>query len=110
MAEIRVGTSAFTAGGWEGTFYSKGLPARGQLSYYATQFDTVGMTGCFVVVPSTGGADQCCHPFDFAQGRLSATVGMTGKGKGRHGPPIPSARLRASGMTECEAGVLWLFY
>jgi hypothetical protein len=23
------------------------------------------------------GADQCCHPFDFAQGRLSAAVGMT---------------------------------
>ena len=41
MAEIRVGTSAFTAAGWEGTFYPKGLPAREQLSYYATQFDAV---------------------------------------------------------------------
>jgi uncharacterized protein YecE (DUF72 family) len=41
MAELRIGTSAFTAEGWEGTFYPKGIAAREQLTYYATQFDTV---------------------------------------------------------------------
>jgi len=29
----------------------------------------------------------CCHPFDFAQGRLSATVGMTEKQETRSKSP-----------------------
>src|SRR5713226_5726392 len=52
MAEIRVGTSAFTAEGWEGTFYPKGLAAREQLSYYATQFDTVELDNTFYRTPA----------------------------------------------------------
>ncbi len=51
-AEIRVGTSAFTAEGWEGTFYPKGLAAREQLTYYATQFDTVELDNTFYRTPA----------------------------------------------------------
>ena len=52
-AEIRVGTSAFTAEGWEGTFYPKGLAAREQLTYYATQFDTVELDNTFYRTPAS---------------------------------------------------------
>ena len=41
MADIRVGTSAFTADGWEGSFYPAGTKPGDYLSYYATQFDAV---------------------------------------------------------------------
>ena len=41
MAEIPIGTSSFTAQGWDGIFYPKGLRAAGRLSFYATKFDTV---------------------------------------------------------------------
>jgi uncharacterized protein YecE (DUF72 family) len=52
MAEIRIGTSAFTAEGWEGSFYPKGLPPREQLAYYATQFDTVELDNTFYRTPA----------------------------------------------------------
>ena len=52
MAELRIGTSAFTAEGWEGTFYPKGIAAREQLSYYATQFDTVELDNTFYRTPA----------------------------------------------------------
>jgi uncharacterized protein YecE (DUF72 family) len=41
MPDIRIGTSAFTAAGWPGTFYPAGLPEREYLIFYATKFDTV---------------------------------------------------------------------
>ncbi len=50
--KIRVGTSAFTADGWEGSFYPKGLAPREQLSYYATQFDTVELDNTFYRTPA----------------------------------------------------------
>ena len=52
MAELRLGTSAFTANGWDGTFYPKGIAAREQLSFYATQFDTVELDNTFYRTPS----------------------------------------------------------
>jgi uncharacterized protein YecE (DUF72 family) len=51
-AKIRVGTSAFTAHGWEGSFYPRGLAPRDQLSYYATQFDTVELDNTFYRTPA----------------------------------------------------------
>jgi uncharacterized protein YecE (DUF72 family) len=51
-ATIRLGTSAFTAAGWAGTFYPQGLPEREYLSYYATQFDTVEVDSTFYREPS----------------------------------------------------------
>src|SRR5277367_487879 len=52
MAELRTGTSAFTAQGWDGTFYPKGIAARDYLSYYATQFDAVELDNTFYRTPA----------------------------------------------------------
>jgi uncharacterized protein YecE (DUF72 family) len=49
---LRIGTSAFTAAGWPGTFYPKGLPEREYLTYYATQFDTVEVDSTFYRTPA----------------------------------------------------------
>jgi len=35
MASLYIGTSAFTASGWEGTFYPKGTKPADFLNYYA---------------------------------------------------------------------------
>lgn len=49
---IRLGTSAFTAAGWPGSFYPEGLPEREYLTYYATRFDTVELDNTFYRTPS----------------------------------------------------------
>ena len=49
---LRIGTSAFTAAGWPGTFYPKGLSEREYLSYYATKFDTVEVDSTFYRTPT----------------------------------------------------------
>jgi uncharacterized protein YecE (DUF72 family) len=51
-ASIRLGTSAFTAAGWPGSFYPEGLPEREYLTYYATRFDTVEVDSTFYRSPS----------------------------------------------------------
>jgi uncharacterized protein YecE (DUF72 family) len=52
MSELRIGTSAFTAEGWEGSFYPKGLKPADYLSFYATRFDTVELDNTFYRTPS----------------------------------------------------------
>jgi uncharacterized protein YecE (DUF72 family) len=52
QAAIRLGTSAFTAAGWPGSFYPDGLKPADYLSYYATQFDTVELDNTFYRTPS----------------------------------------------------------
>jgi uncharacterized protein YecE (DUF72 family) len=49
MAEpvIRLGTSAFTAAGWPGSFYPENLKPADYLSYYAPKFDTVELDNTF---------------------------------------------------------------
>jgi uncharacterized protein YecE (DUF72 family) len=49
---IFLGTSAFTAKGWEGSFYPRGMQSRDYLSYYATQFATVEVDSTFYGCPS----------------------------------------------------------
>ncbi len=49
---ILLGTSAFTANGWEGSFYPPGTKPRDFLSYYATQFATVEVDSTFYGCPS----------------------------------------------------------
>ena len=50
--QILLGTSAFTANGWEGSFYPPGMKSRDFLSYYATQFATVEVDSTFYGCPS----------------------------------------------------------
>ena len=52
MADILIGTSAFTAAGWEDSFYPKGMKAADYLTYYGTKFDTVEVDSTFYRTPS----------------------------------------------------------
>ena len=52
MTPIHLGTSAFTAAGWEGSFYPKGMKPADFLTYYATKFDTVEVDSTFYRTPS----------------------------------------------------------
>jgi uncharacterized protein YecE (DUF72 family) len=51
MAELRIGTSAFTAVGWSGSFYPEKMQPRDFLTYYATKFDTVEVDSTFYHSP-----------------------------------------------------------
>jgi uncharacterized protein YecE (DUF72 family) len=70
MTEIKIGTSAFTAEGWSGSFYPAELQARDYLSYYATQFPAVELDNTFyrTPAPSTvqGWAEKTPKGFVFA--------------------------------------------
>jgi uncharacterized protein YecE (DUF72 family) len=65
-----LGTSSFTASGWEGNFYPAGMKARDFLSYYATQFSTVEVDSTFYGAPSastvTGWYEKTPPDFLFA--------------------------------------------
>jgi uncharacterized protein YecE (DUF72 family) len=52
MPELRIGTSAFTADGWEGSFYPQGMKPADYLSFYATKFDTVELDNTFYRTPA----------------------------------------------------------
>jgi uncharacterized protein YecE (DUF72 family) len=52
MTEFRIGTSAFTAAGWPGSFYPADLKPADFLTYYATKFDTVEIDSTFYRTPS----------------------------------------------------------
>jgi uncharacterized protein YecE (DUF72 family) len=52
VTEVRVGTSAFTAAGWEGSFYPAGMKPADYLTYYATKFDTVEVDSTFYRTPA----------------------------------------------------------
>ena len=49
---LHLGTSSFTADGWEKAFYPPGTSTRDYLSYYATQFQTLEIDATFYAVPS----------------------------------------------------------
>jgi uncharacterized protein YecE (DUF72 family) len=49
---IHIGTSAFTAEGWVGSFYPAGMQPRDFLSYYATQFNVVELDNTFYRTPA----------------------------------------------------------
>jgi uncharacterized protein YecE (DUF72 family) len=51
-APILLGTSSFTATGWEGSFYPKGLRSADYLSFYADHFHTVEVDSTFYACPS----------------------------------------------------------
>jgi uncharacterized protein YecE (DUF72 family) len=47
-----LGTSSFTAAGWEGTFYPKGMRSADYLAFYAEHFPTVEVDSTFYGCPS----------------------------------------------------------
>lgn len=51
-SSILLGTSSFSATGWEGSFYPKGLRPADYLSFYAEHFDTVEVDSSFYACPS----------------------------------------------------------
>jgi hypothetical protein len=52
MADLLIGTSAFTAAGWDTAFYPRGMKPADYLTYYATKFDTVEIDSTFYRTPS----------------------------------------------------------
>ncbi len=50
--QILLGTSSFTASGWKGSFYPKGMKSTSYLSHYAKQFRTVEIDSTFYGIPS----------------------------------------------------------
>src|SRR5208282_5923231 len=52
MTDIRIGTSAFTAAGWESSFYPRGMKSVDYLSFYATKYNTVELDNTFYRTPA----------------------------------------------------------
>jgi len=50
-APIHLGTSSFTATGWNGSFYPTGMQARDYLTFYAKHFDSVEIDSTFYACP-----------------------------------------------------------
>jgi len=48
---LLLGTSAFTAAGWEGSFYPAGMKSRDFLSYYSSRFATLELDSTFYGTP-----------------------------------------------------------
>jgi uncharacterized protein YecE (DUF72 family) len=65
-----LGTSAFTAAGWPGSFYPAGMKPTDYLTYYATQFQTVEIDSTYYRTPSastvTGWYEKTPPDFIFA--------------------------------------------
>jgi uncharacterized protein YecE (DUF72 family) len=70
MNPIFIGTSAFTAAGWEGTFYPEGIKPADYLTFYATRFNSVEVDSTFYRTPSKttvqGWANKTPDGFVFA--------------------------------------------
>jgi uncharacterized protein YecE (DUF72 family) len=49
---ILLGTSSFTAAGWEGSFYPKGMRSANYLAFYSEHFHTVEVDSTFYACPS----------------------------------------------------------
>ncbi len=49
---IRLGTSSFTAAGWESSSYPAGMKPAEYLTYHATKFDTIEVNSTFYRTPS----------------------------------------------------------
>ncbi len=52
LGPMMLGTSSFTASGWEGAFYPKGMKQAEYLAFYAEQFRTVEIDATFYGCPS----------------------------------------------------------
>lgn len=70
LPNIFLGTSSFTASGWEGSFYPPGMRLKEYLRHYAGQFQTVEIDSTFYGTPSpstvTGWNEKTPQDFIFA--------------------------------------------
>jgi uncharacterized protein YecE (DUF72 family) len=70
MGLLNVGTSSFTASGWERSFYPTGTKSTDFLRYYATRFNTVEIDSTFYGIPASatvqGWASKTPNNFVFA--------------------------------------------
>jgi hypothetical protein len=57
-AEIRLGTIAFSANGWAGAFYPKGMKTQDNLNFYSTRFDSVEVDSTFYGCPTVEAVNQ----------------------------------------------------
>ena len=58
MPSLFIGTSAFTAAGWEGSFYPEGTKPADYLTYYATGFNSVEIDSTFYRAPAATIGDR----------------------------------------------------
>ena len=61
-APIYLGTSAFTAAGWDTAFYPVGMKAADYLSYYATKFQAVEIDSTFYAAPAAATVTPPVNP------------------------------------------------
>ena len=61
LAPLYLGTCAFTARGWEGSFYPRGLASADYLHFYAKEFDSVEVDSTFYRVPSANAIRSWYH-------------------------------------------------
>ncbi len=52
MADLYIGTSTFTAAGWEVSFYPAGMKPTDYLTYYSTKFDSVEVDSTYYGTPT----------------------------------------------------------
>jgi len=64
---LLMGTSAFTAAGWPGSFYPPGMKSSDYLTYYATQFRTVEIDSTYYGTPAAATVESWYRktPADF---------------------------------------------
>ncbi len=55
---IFLGTSAFTASGWQGSFYPAGMKPADYLKFYSTKFETVEVDSTFYGTPSAATVEK----------------------------------------------------
>jgi hypothetical protein len=55
---ILLGTSAFTANGWQGSFYPAGMKPADYLKFYSTKFQTVEVDSTFYGTPSAATVEK----------------------------------------------------
>jgi hypothetical protein len=58
---ILLGTSAFTANGWQGSFYPAGMKPADYLKFYSTKFQTVEVDSTFYGTPSAATRSSDLH-------------------------------------------------
>jgi uncharacterized protein YecE (DUF72 family) len=58
MARILVGTSGWSYASWRGPFFPAAIPAKRQLEYYASQFETVELNGVFYRTPTAEAVER----------------------------------------------------